>query len=55
MQNLIPKFGQSSSISEKLSNLKLQVPYSIFFAETLHAFPTKKCLQTLVWYYFYFV
>ena len=51
---MIPKFRQSSIISEKLCYLsekienfdELQLPYSLIFsAETLHTFPTYLCLQ----------
>ena len=40
-QNSIPKFRQSSVISEKPGFDELQLPQSlIFFAEILHTFPT---------------
>ena len=63
MQNPIQNFRQSSIVFEKpgilSENLKtdqLQLPHSsIFFAETLHMFPTYQCLQKVVRDFFYFV
>ena len=61
MQNPIRKFRQSSIVfekpgilSEKFDELKLPNS-SIFFAETLHTFPTYQCLQKGVSNFFYFV
>ena len=58
MQNPIQKFRQSSIEARyfvwKFENFdELQLPYSsIFFAETLHTFPTYQCLQKSVWDFF---
>ena len=58
MQNPVQKFRQSFTVFEKPGILsenfdELQLPYSsIFFAETLHTFPTYQCLQKRVWDFF---
>ena len=60
MQNLVPKFRQSSTItetsgylSEKLKTLMSSNYQSIFFADILRTSPTSQCLQKLVRDFFY--
>ena len=63
MQNSIQKFRQRSIVfvkpgilSENLETDEHQLPYSsIFFAETLHSFPTYQCPQKGVRDFFNFV
>ena len=63
MQNSIQKFTQRSIVfvkpgilSENLETDEHQLPYSsIFFAETLHSFPTYQCPQKGVRDFFNFV
>ena len=57
MQNPIQKFKQSSIVFEKFENFgEFQLPYSsIFFALTLHTFPTCQYLQKDAQDFFYLV
>ena len=57
MQNPIQKFKQSSIVFEKFKNFgEFQLPYSsIFFALTLHTFPTCQYLQKDAQDFFYLV